>query len=313
MKVLLIEDSPTLQLEISNYVENAGHSITVANDGETAVQIMELSGADLIICDIEMPGLDGYETVTIIREFLGDQWAPIIFITKRDKVEDCLAGYEVGADDYLVKPINEKILHAKMRVMERFIQMQQQLNQALNTPDEYKNFDDLTGAYRSDHFLDLAMLHWSILSRQNLPVSLVMLNIDYFEQYEEFYGEESRDICLKKVAKAICTSVHRPGDFVGRITEKEFIIMLPDTGKMGSEKVAARICQTVESLSLEHKRSRVLGVVSVSIGVASINNLKQATLDQTIATASSALEIISQDSGNDFKIIKLDSMKSIGV
>jgi len=256
MNVMLIEDSPTLQLEISNYIKNAGHSVTLANDGETAVQLMELSGADLVICDVEMPGLDGYETVSIIREFLGEQWLPIIFITKRDSVEDFVTGFEVGADDYLVKPVVEKILHAKLRVMERFILMQLQLNEARNTPEEATKFDQLTHVYSSDHFLDLALLHWSILSRQSLPVSLLMIDIDYFKTYQEFYGEQASSDCLKKVAKAITASVHRPGDFVGRITEEDFILMLPDTSESGAAKVAGRICSAVEALYIEHKRSR---------------------------------------------------------
>ncbi len=310
MNVMLVEDSPTLQLEISKYVKNAGHTITVANNGETAVQLMELSGADLIFCDIEMPGLDGYETVSIMREFLGEQWVPIIFITKRDSIEDFIAGFDVGADDYLVKPVVEKILHAKLRVMERFILMQQQLNEARNAPEEASKFDKLTHVYSSDHFLDLALLHWSILSRQSLSVSLLMIDIDYFTAYQEFYGEQASFDCLKNVAKAVTASVHRPGDFVGRITEESFILMLPDTSESGAEKVAERICTSVEALNIEHKKSRVLGVVSVSIGVSTSLNLKKFSLDNNIKAASSALQIASSDKGNCFESVKLCTMGS---
>ncbi len=309
---MLVEDSPTLQLEISNYIKNAGHSVTVANDGETAVQLIELSGADLVICDVEMPGLDGYETVSIIREFLGEQWLPIIFITKRDSVEDFVAGFEVGADDYLVKPVNEKILHAKLRVMERFMLMQQQLNEARNTPEEAAKFDQLTHVYSSDHFLDLALLHWSILSRQSLPVSLLMIDIDYFKSFQQHCGEQASSDCLKKVAKAITASVHRPGDFAGRITEDDFILMLPDTNESGAEKVAKRICLAVEDLNIEHKKSRVLGVVSVSVGVVSSVNLKHYSLDDNIEAATNALQLASEK-GNIFKSVKLSSMPSSGV
>lgn len=311
MNVLLVEDSPTLQFEISKYISTAGHSTTIANDGETAVQLMELNGADLIICDVEMPGLDGYETVSIIREFLGEKWVPIIFITKRDSVEDFIAGFDVGADDYLVKPVNEKILQAKLRVMERFILMQQQLNEARNAPEEAKKFDQLTHVYSSDHFLDLALLHWSILSRQSLPVSLLMIDIDYFKSFKEFYGEGATLKALKGVAQAITASVHRPGDFVGRITEDDFILMLPDTGESGAAKVARRICMAVEALNIEHKRSRVLGVVSVSIGVSSTGNIKKYSLDENIEVATRALQLANQK-GNCFECVKLNFMPSSG-
>lgn len=313
MKVLLVEDSPTLQVEISSYIKNAGHMLTVASNGETAVQLMELSGADLIICDIEMPGLNGLETVSIIRDFLGEQWIPIIFISKHDSVEDFLAGFEVGADDYLVKPVNEQILHAKMRVMERFMHMQQQLNEARNAPEEATKFDKLTHVYSSDHFFDLALLHWSILSRQSLTVSLLMIKIDYFKDYLNYYGEMLTQKCFKRVAQAISATVLRPGDFVGRITEDELILMLPDTGKAGSEKVAERICHSIEALNLEHKLSRVLGVVTVSIGVATTSNLKKYTLDSTIEEASKALTKASCNRGNCYEFIKLGTMKTSGV
>lgn len=310
---MLVEDSPTLQLKISNYIKAAGHAITVANNGETAVQLMELSGADLVICDVEMPGLDGYETVSIIREFLGEQWVPIIFITKRDRIEDFIAGFEVGADDYLVKPVVEQILHAKLKVMERFILMQQQLNEARNTPEEATKFDKLTHVYSSDHFLDLALLHWSILSRQSLPVSLLMIDIDYFKLFQEYYGEQASTGCLKRVAKAITASVHRPGDFVGRITEDDFILMLPDTGDSGAAKVAARIVAAVEALNIEHKRSRILGVVSVSIGVATSLNLKKFSLEDNIKKATVALKQANTGKGNCFEVIRLSSMPSSGI
>ena len=314
MKILLVEDSITLQTEISNYVMNAGHSVVVCDSGETAVQMMELAGADLIICDVEMPGLDGFETVSIIREFLGEQWIPIIFITKRDHVEDFLIGFDVGADDYLIKPVNEKILHAKMRVMERFILMQQQLNEARNAPEEACKFDKLTHVYSSDHFLDVALLHWSILSRQKLSVSLLIIDIDHFKDYFEFYGSDQACECLTKVAKAISNSVHRPGDFVGRMTESEFILMLPDTGMSGAAKVAERVCQRIEELNIEHKRSRILGVVSVSIGVGSTSNSRNFSLEKTIQAANNALDIIYHSkNGNCFEIIQLSSMKTSNI
>ncbi len=313
MNIMLVEDSPTLQQQISNDIKSAGHAITVVSNGETAVQLMELSGADLIICDVEMPGLDGYETVSIIREYLGEQWVPIIFITKRGRLEDFIAGFEAGADDYLVKPVIKQILHAKLRVMERFILMQQQLNEARNTPEEATKFDKLTHVYSSDHFFDLAMLHWSILSRQMQPASLLIIDIDYFESYQEYYAEQASLNCLKSVAKAIMASVHRPGDFVGRITEDDFILMLPDTDEEGAAKVAERICLAVEALNIEHKSSRVLGVVSVSIGVATSINLKTFNLDKNIQAASHALQRASDGKGNCFETVKLTSMTTSGI
>ncbi len=313
MHVLLVEDSQTLQKELSSYIVSADHKVTVAKDGETAVQIMELNGADLIICDIEMPGLNGYETVSIIREALGEYWVPIIFLTKRNTVEDFLRGIEVGADDYLIKPINEKVLHAKLKVMERFIIMQQQLNEALNAHEKAQKFDSLTQVYSKGHFLELAKLQWTILARQKHPASILVVEIDYLKEYKQHYEPQAAERCIQKVAKKLTASIHRPGDFVGRINDNQFVIMLPETSKSGSEKVAERILSQVESLNIENKKSRALGVVSVSVGGQAIINLKDSPLTEAIQTAHQNLEAVLEATGNDFKITKRSNLNFKGL
>jgi len=309
MHVLLVEDSPTLRREISQYILNAGHTVTVANDGETAVQVMELGGADLIICDIEMPGLDGYETVSIIRESLGEFWVPIIFLTKLNKVSDFLAGLEVGADDYLIKPVNQKVLHAKMKVLERFIIMQQRLNEALNTHEQVEKFDRLTHVYNIEPFQEIAKLQWSIQARQSKPISILAIGIDHYEEYKTHYGKEKASICLQKVATQLSSSIHRPGDFVGKLTEDYFVVLLPDTTKSGAEKVSERMCLAIESLLIEHKKSRVFGVVSISIGGYSALNLKDNELEKTVNRAKDNLEITLQEAGNTFLVNQSHNME----
>jgi diguanylate cyclase (GGDEF)-like protein len=309
MHVLLVEDSQTLQKELANYITNADHKVTVAKDGETAVQMMELNGADLIICDVEMPGLNGYETVSIIREALGEYWVPIIFLTKRNTVEDFLQGIQVGADDYIIKPINEKVLHAKLKIMERFIIMQQQLNEALNAHEKSQKFDPLTQVYSKAHFLELAKLQWTILTRQQQPASILVIEIDYLNEFRQHYESEATDACIQRVAHKLSSSIHRPGDFVGRISDGQFVVMLPETSKSGSEKVAERVLSQVESLNIEHKKSRALGVVSISVGGQSIISLKDTPLAEAIQVAHQNLETVQQDTGNDFVITKKSSMK----
>ncbi len=313
MHVLLVEDSPTLQQELSSYISNAGYSVTVAEDGETAVQVMELQGADLIICDIEMPGLNGYETVSIIRESLGEYWVPILFLTKRNTVADFLEAIDVGADDFLIKPINEKVLHAKMKIMERFIIMQQQLNEALNAHEKGKKFDPLTQVYNKQYFIELAKLQWNILTRQKQPASILIIEIDYLTEFEDYYETDATQKCIQKIASKLTSSIHRPGDFIGRLEDNKFIAMLPETSQTGSEKVAERILSSVESLNIENKNSRVSGVVTVSVGGQAVINLKNNSLTEAIQIAQSNLEQMQQKAGNDYLIGKKTNLISSGV
>ncbi len=313
MKVMLVEDDPVLQVKLSSYIENMGYSITLAHDGETAVQLMELTGADLIICDVEMPGLDGFETVSIIRDYLDDLWVPIIFLTKNSDPEDLLTGFEVGSDDFIVKPVNERILHARMQVMERFIIMQQQLNEALILNEELLKVDRVTQVYSTNYFFDLARLQWSILERQKLPASLMNISIDNFDSYKDFYGEEASRDALKIVADVINSTIQRPCDFVGKMNDEHFVLMLPDTGSKGAEKVAEAICNAVESLNIEHKHSRTLGVMSVSIGISSAANLSLKPLNKVVDAAACALAIAQDNKDHCFEVIKSSSMKTSGV
>jgi diguanylate cyclase (GGDEF)-like protein len=304
MHVLLVEDSPTLQKVLSDYITQADHKVTVAKDGETAVQIMEMKGADLIICDVEMPGLNGYETVSIIREALGEYWVPILFLTKHNTVEYFLRGIEVGADDYIIKPINQKVLLAKLKIMERFIIMQKQLNEALSAHEKSLKIDGLTQVYSKEHFLELAKLQWSILIRQKQPTSILVIEIDYFKEFTEHYESSAANKCIQKVAHRLSASIHRPGDFVGRINEDQFVIMLPETSKSGSEKIAERILTQIESLNIENKKSRVLGVVSVSIGGQAIIDLKHNSFADAFQVAHKNLERVQHNNGNDYIISK---------
>ena len=307
MRVLLVEDDPVLRKEISQYIINAGHKVTIAEDGETAVQMVELNGTDLIICDIGMPGLNGYETVSIIREELAEHWIPIIFLTKRNKLEDYLKGFEVGADDYLIKPVHEKVLTAKMNVMERFIIMQQQLSEALDSPEESQMYDEQTLVYNKTYFENLASLQWSILSRQNHSASILIITIDGLNLYEEKYGSDITSKTIQQVARALSSVTHRPGDFVGRLPDNRFVIMLPESSKMGAEKVSIRIQQSVEALQIENKTSRVLGVISASIGGVCSLDLKKYTLEQTCDAALINLQTLIADNANAYLVTEQTS------
>ena len=265
MKVLLIEDSKTLQHLIGGYVEKAGHDLTIVSTGELALQMLEEEPFDLVLSDVDMPGLNGFDTVKLIREMLGEHWVPIIFLTSRETDEDYLNGFNAGGDDYLIKPVREVVLLAKIRVMERFINMQNKLIEVLNAPQAPTQFDPLTHTYTNHAFLDMATLQWSVLARREEPVSLVAVDIDYFIEYREHYGKELADKCLVAVAKAIKSALKRPNDFIGRFSKGGYLLMLPSTNLVGTELVVGQIEQAVELLSIEHKKSPKSGEVSVSI------------------------------------------------
>ena len=298
MKILLIEDSKTLRRIIGGYVQNAGYSLETAETGEVALQLLESNRFDLILSDVDMPGLGGFDTVRLIREMLGEHWVPIIFLTSRDEDEDYIEGFDAGGDDYIVKPIREVVLQGKIRVMERFINMQNKLYEVLSQPEPPSQLDRLTQTYNSASFLHLADIQWSVLVRRNEPVSIVIVDIDYFSEYRNVYGKEKRDECLQKVARAIQDAAQRPNDFIGRLNKHDFVLMLPGTEESGVFQVATRIVELVEGLSIEHRKSPLSSILSVSIAGICCSDLESYTVQAVLNKATSLLHKVKYSDGD---------------
>jgi diguanylate cyclase (GGDEF)-like protein len=265
VNILLIEDSKTLRKLIGSYIESAGHTLLKAESGEIAMQVLEDNTVDLIVTDVDMPGLGGFETVQLMREILGEHWMPIIILTSRNDDADFKEGFEAGADDYLIKPVREVVLHSKIHVMERFITMRNELEETINAPKPPTQFDPLTRCYTDLAFKEMATLQWRVLARREEPACFIMVSIDFNQEYRDRYGPEKAERCTVAVARAIRHSVHRPNDFVGRLDDNIFVVMLPYTIELGANVVAQRISSDVDALNIEHKVSPKSGGVSVTV------------------------------------------------
>ena len=289
MRILLVEDSASIRFAMNRFIGRAGHECISAEDGEKAVQIVENTAVDMIIMDVQMPGLDGFETTTLIREMLGDHWIPIIFVTGRADDESVERGIEAGGDDYLVKPVSEIILNAKIRAMERIITMRDEMA-AMNTELlRLSQHDSMTGLLNRRAFTQKAQEHWRLASRNKEPFALIMLDIDHFKQYNDRYGHPEGDECIKQVARVLSHYVCRPGDLVARYGGEEFICLLPNTPEKGAKHVCESIRAGIEHLQIKHADSMVSAVVTSSLGCACVTYTTGTTLSRQIELADQAL------------------------
>ena len=289
MKILLVEDSATLRHAMRNFIVQAGHEPVMARSGEEALQLIENNPVDMIIMDVEMPGLDGFETTRLIREWLGDHWIPIIFVTGLNEDDSYCEGIEAGGDDYLIKPVSFTIINAKIRAMARIVDMRDQLNQLNAELEGLSQIDSLTHIYNRRTFHELATQQWAQVRRNQQPISTLMLDVDHFKLYNDHYGHPAGDSCLQKIALAIKSCLHRSCDVLARYGGEEFIVLLPNTDTHGAYKITQSIHHALRNLELRHDVSPTHNLVTVSIGGASCMRTTGHDLDELIKHADRAL------------------------
>jgi diguanylate cyclase (GGDEF)-like protein len=275
MKALVIDDTLTSTAVISHQLRRMGIEPLNASDGLTGIELFKEHRPDLVLLDVIMPGIDGYETAKRMRQLERDgEWTPIIFLTSRTNDEDLERGIAVGGDDYLLKPVSEIVLNAKVRAMQRIAQMRyslvvltRRLDEANRELTRLSSVDGLTGIANRRQFDECLLREWSRGMRGGTPLSLLMCDVDFFKQYNDLYGHQAGDECLKSVGAILKESARRPADMAARYGGEEFAVILPDTETTGALLVAEEIRQGLEALAIPHGNSEI-GLVTLSIGAA---------------------------------------------
>lgn len=307
---MIVEDSATLRYRMCQYVSHAGHEPIIAENGESALQILDTTDVDMVVMDVEMPGLDGFETARCIRDWFGEFWIPIIFVTGKNEEDDLRRGIDAGGDDYLIKPVSEIILAAKIRAMERIINMRDELSALNRTLTELSERDGLTRLYNRRTFEERALHQWRIATRTKQSVAMLLMDIDHFKAYNDYYGHVAGDECIKKVASAIEQCLSRPGDLVARYGGEEFIAFLPDTREDGALHVAERIRAAVEGLRIKHRESKTHTHITLSVGGAVVTHTGSTRFLDQLNAADKALYGAKQ-AGRNRVIVKLFSPKTL--
>ncbi|HRP73989.1 MAG TPA: diguanylate cyclase [Rhodocyclaceae bacterium] len=278
MKALVIEDTVTSATLICHLLDKMGLEPIHARDGQSGIEVFKRERPDLILLDIVMPGLDGFEVARRIRQLERDgEWTPIIFLSARASDDDLARGISVGGDDYLAKPVSEIVLKAKVRAMQRIAQMRysllvltRKLDEANRELTRLSAVDGLTGIANRRSFDEALQREWRRAARKSSPVSLLIADVDYFKDFNDGYGHQFGDECLKKVAHVIAGRLRRPTDLAARYGGEEFVVVLPETDPSGAVEVAEGMRRAVEAESIKHDFSAVAPFLTISIGVASM-------------------------------------------
>jgi len=272
MKVLLVDDTKTERLILTSYLEAMGHSVITAENGRQAVDLYHTEKPDLVLMDVIMPEMDGHEAARLMRH---DEniWVPIIFLSGRIDPEDVFAGIEAGGDDYLAKPVDQRILEAKMISMQRIAKMRRKL---INVSTELEivnaelkkqaNVDGLTGLANRRYLDKYLRVEIARSMRNGHQLAVILCDVDYFKKYNDAFGHLKGDDCLKMLARAMEAGCKRATDLVARYGGEEFAIILPDTNTEQACKLAQNICDAIAAIKLDHPESEH-NVVTMSMGV----------------------------------------------
>jgi diguanylate cyclase (GGDEF)-like protein len=260
--VLIVDDTPT-NIQVLAEGLRADYRVKVAGSGKMALDIIAKQGApDLVLLDVMMPDMDGYEVCRTLKRDPTTQSVPIIFVTAKTDTVDETFGLQLGAVDYIAKPFHLPIVLARIR-NHIALKLKSDLLESLAMLDGLTN---IPNRRRFDEHLDS---EWKRAARAGAPLSILMIDIDFFKHYNDNYGHGAGDVCLRKVAGALSTAVVRPGDLVARYGGEEFVVLLPETAESGAVQIAERLRESVMNLKIPHAHSSAGTFVTVSIGVAS--------------------------------------------
>ena len=281
--ILIVDDISFNIIALKALLEYEDYNIFEANSGAECLSILLKEKIDIILMDVQMPDMDGFETAKYIRQNSRTKLIPIIFITAARETETFnLKGYESGAIDIIYKPINKDILIHKLSIfVELIIQrvtLQQQIKelQRLNEANEKMRKrieslalqDYLTGLDNRRKVDDNLENYYNNAFRSKEPISVLMIDIDNFKLYNDHFGHTDGDEVLKQVATALRQSVSRPMDCTGRFGGEEFIVILPDTNQEGAKKVAEKIIGNIRNMNIPHAPKSPKNIVTLSIGIA---------------------------------------------
>ncbi len=288
MRVLIVDDDKSSCDYLEKLISDEGHSCILAGTFDEAVEALSQESVDFIFLDVYLPGKNGFQLAKKIRRLVSTPWVPIVFVSGSDSDADYKKAVDAGGDDYLVKPIRPIVIQTKLKMMERIASMRTQVDTANAKLKKLNSLDSLTKTYNRRYLQQALVKEWRHTIRTGTPLSVIMLDVDFFKKYNDFYGHLKGDLCLQKVAKVLQSQANRPRDVVARYGGEEFIVVLPETDLGGAMSVAQKIAATVAKKKLEHPSSEVSGQVTVSMGVC-CNNQNIETYSQLCENADKAL------------------------
>lgn len=274
-KVLVADDDAINRMVLGELLKPE-YTVILAKNGAQTLERAARHAPDLILLDVMMPDMDGYETLRRLREDPQTAHIAVIFISGLDRPEDEANGLKMGVADYIAKPFNPTVVMARVALHLQVVRQRRML-------ERLAHVDGLTELANRRRFDEVYEAEWLRASRSKRPLSLALLDIDGFKLYNDHYGHPAGDRALRAVARTASNGMRRPADLAARYGGEELVLLMPDTDAAQAQQVVCGICDEIAQLMIEHVASTVAPMLTVSVGGATL-------LDPGSETASAMFE-----------------------
>jgi len=290
--ILLVEDNKTQASIIKDYLERNGYRVSSVEDGMSAFKAAKTSGIDIILLDRILPDIDGSDVCRWLKLDQSTRDIPVIMLTAKGEMSDKVSGLEAGADDYLPKPFDEAELNARIYVrlrakthQDELKQKNHQLEDMLTRVESLAIMDPLTGIYNRRRFETIFNSEFKRAMRYQLPLSLLMIDIDHFKKVNDVLGHQEGDKVLKELSQIVQSTI-REVDSPARWGGEEFVVLSPNTTRENALRAAERVRKAVDKHAFTGMGDKK---VTVSIGVAGIPSPDIDTQEKLIHAADLAM------------------------
>lgn len=282
-QTVLIVDNTAQNLRILGELLRDDFVIKATTKSSEVLDIaLSYNQPDLILLDVMMPEINGYELCSQLKSNSATENIPIIFITSKDEDIDEIKGFDLGAVEYITKPFNPMIVKARVKTHAELKKLRDML-------ENNAYLDGLTMIANRRKFDEFYDIYWNVAKRKSEAISIIMIDVDYFKLYNDHYGHLQGDECLKNIANMMKKVIKRNADLLARYGGEEFVCILPSTSKADAVAIGEKLREVVENALIPHEQSLVSDHVTISLGISNVVPDMNIRPDMLIQAADRAL------------------------
>lgn len=261
-----MDDDSSVVIALHKVLQDIGR-IRFASTASQALEMINGTRPDLILLDVELPDINGLKLCIMLKQDVETASIPVLFITSKIETGFEEKVFDAGASDFITKPLKPRVVAARVQTHLAYHKALVQLNKLAHT-------DSLSGLANRLSFDEQLDIEFRRARRQQEPLSIVMIDIDEFKKYNDYFGHVAGDDCIKAIGRGLNKITKRPADFAARFGGEEFSLILPNTDKRGADVLIGSLMSTISDLAIKHAPEAIYPIVTVSVGFSTLEPMQ---------------------------------------